>query len=323
MNLSALALKHRALTWFAMLALAGAGIWAYVGLGRAGDPPFTIKNMVVVLEWPGASAELMAREVTDRVERKLQELPFLDHSDTQTKPGSSVTILTLRDNTPPKRVPELWYQARKKLGDLQPTLPPGVRGPYFNDEFGDVFSLVYAMTGDGFTLPELKHVAEDVREQLLTVPGVAKVQLVGQQDERIYLEFSPRRLAQFGLTLADVQAAVARENSVVAGGFVETDRDRIYVRTGGGVDTFTCACGTGGTLAGVARFLKGKKPGVRIVLADPMGSGLYSWIKTGEMQAEGNSITEGIGQGRITANLEGITPDFSCRVPDDEALPVL
>ena len=237
MNLSALALRHRALTGFAMLTLAGAGIWAYVGLGRAEDPPFTIKNMVVVVEWPGASADLMAREVTDRIERKLQELPFLDHIDTQTKPGSSVSIITLRDSTAPKRVPELWYQVRKKLGDLQPTLPPGVRGPFFNDEFGDVFSLVYAMTGEGFTLPEMKRVAEDVRERLLTVPGVAKVQLVGQQDERIYLEFSPRRLAQFGLTLADVQAAVARENSVVAGGFVETERDRIYVRTGGGVDS--------------------------------------------------------------------------------------
>ncbi len=236
MNLSAIALRHRTLTWFAMLAIAVAGAWAYLQLGRAEDPPFTIKNMVVTAAWPGASAELMAREVTDRIERKLQELPFLDHAETQTKPGSSTTIITLRDDTPPKRTPELWYQVRKKLADLMPSLPPGVQGPFFNDEFGDVFGLVYAMSGEGFTLPELKHVAEDVRERLLTVPGVAKVQLLGQQDERITIEFSPRRLAQFGLSLQDVSAAIQRENSVVAGGFVETARDRIFVRTGAGID---------------------------------------------------------------------------------------
>ncbi len=236
MNLSAIALRHRTLTWFAMLAIALAGAWAYLQLGRAEDPPFTIKNMVVTATWPGAPAELMAREVTDRIERKLQELPFLDHAETQTKPGSSTTIITLRDDTPPKRTPELWYQVRKKLADLMPSLPPGVQGPYFNDEFGDVFGMVYAMTADGFTLPELKHVAEDVRERLLTVPGVAKVQLLGQQDERITIEFSPRHLAQFGLSLQDVSGAIQRENSVVAGGFVETTRDRIFVRTGAGID---------------------------------------------------------------------------------------
>ncbi len=236
MNPSALALRHRTLTWFPMLAVASAGVWAYFQLGRAEDPPFTIKNMVVTANWPGASAELMAREVTDRIERKLQELPFLDHADTQTKPGNSTTIITLLDTTPPRRTPELWYQVRKKLADLAPSLPPGVQGPFFNDEFGDVFGLVYALTADGFTLPELKHVAEDVRERLLTVPGVAKVQVLGQQDERITVEFSPRRLAQFGLSMQDVTAAVQRENSVVAGGFVETARDRIFVRTGAGID---------------------------------------------------------------------------------------
>ncbi len=236
MNLSALALRHRTLTWFAMLAVAAAGVWAYFQLGRAEDPPFTIKNMVVVANWPGASAELMAREVTDRIERKLEELPFLDHADTQTKPGTSTTVITLLDTTPPRRTSELWYQVRKKLADLAPSLPAGVQGPYFNDEFGDVFGLVYALTADGFTLPELKHVAEDVRERLLSVPGVAKVQLLGQQDERITVEFSPRRLAQYGLSMQDVTAAVQRENSVVAGGFVETARDRIFVRTGAGLD---------------------------------------------------------------------------------------
>ncbi len=236
MNLSALALRHRAVTLFAMLVLAGAGVWSYLALGRGEDPPFTIKNMVVVATWPGASADTMARDVTDRIERKLQELPHLDNTQSQTKPGSSTIQITLRDNTPPKLVPELWYQVRKKIADIQPTLPPGVQGPFFNDEFGDVFGLIYAMTGEGFTLPQLKHVAEDVREQLLAVRSVAKVQIVGGQDERIYIDFSPQRLAQYGLTLPDLMAAVQRENSVVAGGFVDTRTDRIFVRTGAGVD---------------------------------------------------------------------------------------
>ena len=236
MNLSALAIRHQALTLFAMVAVAAAGVWAYLALGRGEDPPFTIKNMVVIANWPGASADTMARDVTDRIERKLQELPHLDNTQSQTKPGSSVIQITLRDDTPPKLVPELWYQARKKIADIQPTLPAGVQGPFFNDEFGDVFGLVYALTGEGFSLPQLKHVAEDVRERLLGVRGVAKVQIVGAQEERIYLDFDPQRLSQYGLTLQEVAAAVQRENSVVAGGFVDTRTDRIFVRTGAGID---------------------------------------------------------------------------------------
>ena len=236
MNLSALAIRHRALTLFAMIAVAGAGVWAYASLGRGEDPPFTIKNMVVVARWPGASPDTMAREVTDRIERKLQELAYLDNTTSQTTPGSSVIQITLKDSTPVKLVPGLWYQVRKKMADIAPTLPPGVQGPFFNDEFGDVFVVNYAMTGNGFSLPQLKHVAEDVRETLLAVPGVAKVQLTGVQEERIYIDFSPQRLAQYGISAQGVAAAVQRENSVVAGGFVETRGDRIFVRTGTGLD---------------------------------------------------------------------------------------
>ena len=236
MNLSAWALQHRTLTLFAMLAVAAAGIWAYLALGRAEDPPFTIKQMVIVADWPGASADEMMREVTDRIERKLEELPYLDYTQSYSEPGHATITVSLKDSTPPGKVPDLWYQVRKKVGDIQPTLPPGVQGPFFNDEFGDVFGIVYAMTGDGFTLPQLKHVAEDVREQLLAVPGVGKIDLIGTQDERVYLDFSYRKLAELGLTAQDVFAAVQRENSVVAGGFVDTPHDRIYVRTSGAVD---------------------------------------------------------------------------------------
>jgi multidrug efflux pump len=236
LNLSAWALQHRALTLFAMLAVAAAGIWAYLGLGRAEDPPFTIKQMVIVTEWPGASADEMMREVTDRIERKLEELPHLDFTQSYSEPGHAVVTVSLKDSTPPRAVPELWYQVRKKIGDIAPSFPAGVQGPFFNDEFGDVFGIVYAVTGDGFTLPELKHVTEDIREQLLAVPGVGKVTLLGTQDERVYLEFSYHKLATLGLTAQDIFAAVRRENSVAAGGFVDTRHDRIYVRASGALD---------------------------------------------------------------------------------------
>ena len=236
LNLSAWALQHRSLTLFAMLAIAAAGIWAYLAVGRAEDPPFTIKQMVIVTDWPGASADEMMREVTDRIERKLEELPHLDFVQSYSEPGHAVLTVSLRDNTPPRQVPDLWYQVRKKIGDIAPSFPAGVQGPFFNDEFGDVFGIVYAVTGDGFTLPQLKHVAEDIREQLLSVPGVGKVSLLGTQEERVYVDFSYHKLATLGLTAQDIFAAMRRANSVTAGGFVDTRHDRIYVRTSGVLD---------------------------------------------------------------------------------------
>ena len=230
-NLSAWALQHRALTLFAMLALAIGGTVSYLSLGRAEDPAFTVKDMVIVVDWPGASADEMARQVVDPIERKLEDLPHLDHTQSQTQPGHATVQVSLRDDTPARQVGGLFYQVRKKVGDIRATLPSGVQGPYFNDEFGDTYSLVYALTADGFTLPELKHVAEDVREQLLTTPGVGKVILFGQQDERINIDVSYRKLAELGLTLPDVFNAVRKENSVVSSGFVDTPHDRIRVRT--------------------------------------------------------------------------------------------
>jgi multidrug efflux pump len=230
-NLSAWALGHRTVTLFAMLALAAGGALAYMSLGRAEDPAFTIKQMVVMADWPGASADEMARQVTDPIERKLQDLAHLDHLDSQTQPGHALITVSLRDDTAPRLVPDLFYQVRKKIGDISTNLPSGVQGPYFNDEFGDTYGLLYALTGDGFSLPELKHIAEDVREQLLDVPGIGKVMLVGQQDERITIMVSEHKLAELGVTLAQLFDAVRRENSVVASGFVDTAHDRIRVRT--------------------------------------------------------------------------------------------
>jgi multidrug efflux pump len=235
-NLSGWALRHRSLTLYLILAVAAAGVWAYLSLGRAEDPPITIKQMVIELDWPGASADQMARSVVDRVERKLEELPSLDYVESSVQPGHAILMVSLRDDTPPGDVTGLWYQVRKKVGDIVPTLPQGVQGPFFNDEFGDVFGIVYAFTGDGFSLPQLRHVVEDVRENLLSVPGVGKLQLAGDQEERLYIDFSHRKLAELGLSVPDVMAVITRENAMEAGGFTDTKQDRVYVRTGNGLD---------------------------------------------------------------------------------------
>ncbi len=231
MNLSALALRHRSVTLFAMVAIAAGGLWGYLSLGRAEDPSFAIKQMVIIADWPGASADEMARLVTDPIERKLEDLPYLDYTQSQTQPGHTVVTVSVRDDTPAAMLPGLWYQTRKKIGDIRGALPDGIQGPTFNDEFGDTYGLLYGLTGDGFTLPELKHVAEDVREQLLPVPGVGKVALFGQQDERIEIDVSYRKLAELGLNLQDVLTAVRTENSIVSAGYVDTAHDRIRVRT--------------------------------------------------------------------------------------------
>jgi multidrug efflux pump len=192
--------------------------------------------MIVTADWPGASADQMMHEVTDRLERTLEDIPFLDHIDSKVQTGNTIITVSLKDATPPAAVPGLWYQVRKKIGDMTSTLPDGVQGPNFNDEFGDVYGIVYGFTADGFTLPALRHVVEDVREGLLSVPGVGKITLLGAQDERIYLDFSYRKLAELGLTVQDVLTLVRHENTVASGGFVDTARNRIYVRTGNGAD---------------------------------------------------------------------------------------
>ncbi len=231
MNLSAWALRHRALSLYLIIAVAAAGIWAYLSLGRAEDPPFTIKQMVVQVDWPGASAQDMAKSVVDRLERKLEELPALDYVESDVQPGHATLTVSLRDDTAPAEVPNLWYQVRKKIGDVAPTLPQGVQGPYFNDEFGDVYGIIYAFTGDGFTLPQLRHVLEDVREDLLTVPTVGKIDIAGDQPERFYIDFSHRKLAELGLSVADIITVIQKQNAMEAGGFADTPHDRVYIRT--------------------------------------------------------------------------------------------
>ncbi|NKC30044.1 efflux RND transporter permease subunit [Falsiroseomonas selenitidurans] len=233
-NLSAWGVRNGALTLFAILLLAVLGTGAYFKLGRAEDPSFTLKVMVVTAQWPGASAEEMQAQVADRIESRLQDLAHLDRLETYVRPGSAVTTVVLRDTTPPRDVPGLWYQVRKKVGDIVPALPAGVRGPFFNDEYADVFSAVLALTGA--ENPELVRQSEAIRLRLLRVPGVEKVTLQGEIAQRIHVEVSHARLATLGIGAEAILDALARQNPVAPAGVVETGPLRVQLRVGGGLD---------------------------------------------------------------------------------------
>ena len=232
-NLSALALKYSTLTVFFMIALTLAGFYAFFNLGRAEDPPFTIKQMVVSAAWPGATSREVEQQVTEKIETKLQELPYFYNVQSSTKPGETVIYVSLRDDTPPSKVADLWYQVRKKVGDIKSSLPQGVIGPFFNDEYGDTYSLIWAFEADGFSPAEVKEIAKAVRQRLLRVPDVTKADLFGLQDEKIYIEFSHTRLAMLGVPVDQILEVVRRQNAIVAAGTVETKGERVAVRVDG------------------------------------------------------------------------------------------
>ena len=232
-NLSALALKYSTLTVFFMLALTAAGIYAFFSLGRGEDPPFTIKQMVVSAAWPGATAREMEQQVTEKIETKLQELPYFNFVNSYTKPGETVIYVSLRDDTPPGKVADLWYQVRKKVGDIRSSLPAGVVGPFFNDEYGDTYSMIWAFESDGFSPAEVKEIVKSVRQRLLRVPDVTKADLFGLQDEKIYIEFSHARLAMLGVPIDQILEVIRRQNAIVATGTVETKGERVSVRVDG------------------------------------------------------------------------------------------
>ena len=232
-NLSEWAITHRALVLFMILVLGGAGAFSYLNLGRAEDPSFTIKSMVVNVGWPGATATEMQSQVADRIEKKLQELPFLDRIETYSQPGLSFIQVYLIDRTPPAKVKELWYQVRKKVGDIKGDLPAGVVGPNFNDEYGDVYSAIYMLSADGASLAALKTRAEDIRQQLLRVPNVNKVDIIGERPQKIFIELNHAKLATLGITPQQIFDSVARQNAVTSGGSVDTSADRINLRVTG------------------------------------------------------------------------------------------
>ncbi|MFT6591472.1 MAG: multidrug efflux pump [Rhodoferax sp.] len=236
-NLSRWALEHAALTRYLMIVLMLLGLASYFQLGQDEDPPFTFRAMVVRTYWPGATAQQVAEQVTDKLERALQEVPYADKIRSYSKPGESQIIFQIKDSSKASEVANVWYSVRKKIGDMRGTLPANVQGPFFNDDFGDVFGVIYAIEGDDFSYAELKTLADAVRQKLLRVPDVAKVALFGDQDEKLYIEISQTRLAQLGLDMAGVLAQLGQQNAVESAGAVQTPLDVLQVRVSGQFNT--------------------------------------------------------------------------------------
>jgi multidrug efflux pump len=232
-NLSSWTLRHQALVVFILVLLTLFGVLSYRKLAQSEDPPFTFKVMVIRTLWPGATARQVQEEVTDRIARKLQETPDVDYLRSYSRPGESTLFFTIKDGAPPADVPNTWYQVRKKVGDIAYTLPSGIQGPYFNDEFGDVYTNIYALEGDGFSFAQLHDYAERLRTEILRVPNVNKVDFIADQEQRIYVEIENAQLAKLGLTPQQIADAVNAQNAVAAAGLFTTANDRVYVRPSG------------------------------------------------------------------------------------------
>jgi multidrug efflux pump subunit AcrB len=232
-NLSEWALKHRPFTVFLMIVVTAAGLSAYFGLGRNEDPAFTFRTMVVQAAWPGATLDDTLQQVTERLERKLQETRGLDFLRSYTVPGQTTIFVNLKGSTAASEVPDVWYQVRKNVGDIRHTLPAGVVGPGFNDDFGDTFGLIYGFTADGFSHRELRDYVESVRSRLLNVPDVSKIEILGAQDEKIFIEFSTPQLAGLGIDRAALIAAVQAQNSVVPAGSIQTSDETLSLQVSG------------------------------------------------------------------------------------------
>ncbi|SPA00656.1 putative transmembrane drug efflux protein [Cupriavidus taiwanensis] len=235
-NLSALAVRERAVTLFLICLISLAGVVSFFKLGRAEDPAFTVKVMTIITAWPGATAQEMQDQVADKIEKRMQELRWYDRTETYTRPGLAFTTLTLRDSTPPAEVQQEFYQARKKAGDEAANLPPGVIGPMLNDEYADVTFALFALKAQGEPQRALVRDAEALRQRLLHVPGVKKINLIGEQPERIYVEFSHERLATLGVSPQDVFTALNSQNALTAAGSVETKGPQVFIRLDGAFD---------------------------------------------------------------------------------------
>jgi multidrug efflux pump len=235
-NLSEWALKHQPLVLYMILVMGLMGVFAYGRLGQSEDPPFTFKFMTIRTIWPGASAAEVDQQVTERLERKLQEVPNVNFVRSYSRPGESLIFFAINDAAPASAVPETQYQVRKRVGDIRQTLPQGVLGPFFNDEFGDTFGNIFAITGEGYSYADKKLFADRVRREMLRIPDVAKVDIIGEQEEKIFIELSNVKLANLGLDGASIIAAMQAQNAVAPGGAFETATDKIFVRATGGFD---------------------------------------------------------------------------------------
>jgi multidrug efflux pump len=316
-NISEWAIRHRALVAYFMLMIVVAGVASYFRLGRSEDPDFTVKTMVVAATWPGATVEDTLHQVTDRLERKLQETPNLDYLKSYTSAGRATIFVYLKDSTSPADVANIWYQVRKKVRDITGTLPQGVIGPDFNDEFGDTYAVVYGFTANGFTKRELRDRVDDIRQQLLEVPDISKIDVLGAQDERVYVEFSTEKLAGLGIDRAALIAALRAQNAVAPAGVVQTGNEKILVRVSGAFrsdqDILAVNFSANGRmirLGDIAQVTRGPadpvQPMFRVNGQDAIGLAV-SMRKGGDVLAMGNSVKRAMAA--ITADLPiGIEP---------------
>ncbi len=268
-NLSEWALNHQPLTRYLMVVLMLLGFAAYFQLGQDEDPPFTFRAMVVRAYWPGATAQQVADQVTDKIEKTLQEVPYADIVRSYSKPGETLIIFQIADSSPPGAVQGTWYTVRKKIGDMTASLPQGVVGPFFNDEFGDVYGVIYALQGEGYTPVELKRFADQARQKLLDVKDVAKVELFGVQDEKLFVEISHKRLAVLGLDMNAVLAQLGQQNAVAPAGTVQTPLDVVQVRVAGAFHSVDELRAMPIRAASGAQLRLGDIADVRLGLVDP------------------------------------------------------
>jgi multidrug efflux pump len=309
-NLSEWALEHQTLVLYALIVLAVFGVLAYSKLGQSEDPPFTFKVMVIRTTWAGATAHEVEEQITDRIEKRLQEAPNVDVLRSYSKPGESLVFFTMKDSTPTAAVADTWYQVRKKVGDMRHELPPGVQGPYFNDEFGETFGNIYALTGDGFAYADLKKYADRIRRELLRVPDVAKVELFGVQDEKVYIELSNAKLATLGVDVQTIVSALATQNAMAPAGSFETPTDKIYLRPSGDFDSVEAirettirANGRLFRLGDIARVFRGyadpPQPRMRFQGREALGIGV-SMVKGGDIIELGQNLDRTVERLRKT-----------------------
>jgi multidrug efflux pump len=311
-NLSEWALRHRSLTLFFMLLFAAAGVLAYATLGLKEEPEFKFKLMVVRVLWPGASADEIERQVTDKIERKLQDTPHLDYVRSYSRPGESVIFVNVLGETRAFDVDYTWYQVRKKVTDIRAQLPAGAIGPFFNDEFGDTYSNIYAVSGEGFGYADVKTYADLLRAEVLRVPGVEKVDLLGVQDEKIWVEFSHKKLAALGVDPQQLFAVLAQQNQVVPSGRVVTDEANLQVRVTGGFESATAIESVALRVNGRS-FRVGDVASVQRGYADPpvakmrhQGREVVGVAVT--MRRGGNTVELGRGIDRAVARLQSQLP---------------
>jgi multidrug efflux pump len=250
-NISRWSIEHGSFTLFLLLVAAAMGITAFFTIGQKEDPEFTIRTMAIDVRWPGASADEINRQVVEKIEEKLQQTPHLDKIKTYTKEGHAILFVYLKEDFDAKDVKECWYQVRKKVGDMKATLPPGVVGPFFNDEFGDTYIGMYSLSGPGFDYARLKDEAKHMRDRILQVKNVEKVDLLGELQEQVNVELSDAKLAQYGLSMSEVEQALQGTNEMYPQGDISTGTAQIPIRVDGAwpppVSTSAGACSDSAT----------------------------------------------------------------------------